>query len=172
MLLAPSLGEAPRAVAEKLGASLQARLGDRVEKVEVAGPGFLNLFLADAWYVGAVRDVLDTGERYGAGEQGERIQVEFVSANPTGPLTAASGRHAAFGDALARILELAGNTVEREYYFNDGGGQIRRLGESILARARGEEPPEDGYRGAYLRGRPADPGRRGQDPRRARRRRG
>ena len=82
--------------------------------------------------------------------QGERIQVEFVSANPTGPLTAASGRHAAFGDALARILELAGNTVEREYYFNDGGGQVRRLGESILARARGEEPPEDGYQGEYV----------------------
>ncbi|HYI19657.1 MAG TPA: arginine--tRNA ligase, partial [Solirubrobacteraceae bacterium] len=150
MLLAPALGEPPRAIAEKLGASLQARLGDRVERVEVAGPGFLNLFLSDTWYVGAVADVLGTGDRFGAGEQGERIQVEFVSANPTGPLTAASGRHAAFGDALARILELAGNTVEREYYFNDGGGQIRRLGESILARARGEAPPEDGYQGAYV----------------------
>ena len=80
----------------------------------------------------------------------ERIQVEFVSANPTGPLTAASGRHAAFGDALARILEFAGNTVEREYYFNDGGSQVLRLGQSILARARGEEPPEDGYQGEYV----------------------
>src|SRR5215207_846719 len=150
MLLAPVLGEPPRAIAEKLGVSLQAALGEHVEKVEVAGPGFLNLFLADAWYLAAVRGVLNAGDAFGAGEAGERIQVEFVSANPTGPLTAASGRHAAFGDALARILELAGNTVEREYYFNDGGGQIRRLGESILTRARGEEPPEDGYQGAYV----------------------
>ncbi|MET0769060.1 MAG: hypothetical protein ABW081_04070 [Solirubrobacteraceae bacterium] len=128
MLLAPLLGEPPRAIAEKLGASLQQALGDRVDKVEVAGPGFLNLFLSDAWYLAAVRRVLDAGERFGAGDRGERVQVEFVSANPTGPLTAASGRHAAFGDALARILELAGDTVEREYYFNDGGGQVRRLG--------------------------------------------
>ncbi len=150
MLLAPVLGEPPRAIAEKLGASLQEALGDRVEKVEVAGPGFLNLFLSDAWYLAAVTGVLDAGERFGAGDRGERVQVEFVSANPTGPLTAASGRHAAFGDALARILELAGDTVEREYYFNDGGGQVRRLGESILARARGEQPPEDGYQGEYV----------------------
>jgi arginyl-tRNA synthetase len=150
MLLAPLLGEPPRAIAEKLGASLQQSLGDRVDKVEVAGPGFLNLFLSDAWYLAAVRGVLDAGDRFGAGDRGERVQVEFVSANPTGPLTAASGRHAAFGDALARILELAGDTVEREYYFNDGGGQVRRLGESILARARGEEPPEDGYQGEYV----------------------
>jgi arginyl-tRNA synthetase len=150
MLLAPLLGEPPRAIAEKLGASLQQALGDRVDKVEVAGPGFLNLFLSDAWYLAAVRRVLDAGDRFGAGDRGERVQVEFVSANPTGPLTAASGRHAAFGDALARILELAGDTVEREYYFNDGGGQVRRLGESILARARGEEPPEDGYQGEYV----------------------
>jgi arginyl-tRNA synthetase len=150
MLLAPLMGEPPRAIAEKLGASLQRSLGDRVEKVEVAGPGFLNLFLSDAWYLAAVRGVLGAGDRFGAGDRGQRVQVEFVSANPTGPLTAASGRHAAFGDALARILELAGDTVEREYYFNDGGGQVRRLGESIRARARGEEPPEDGYQGEYV----------------------
>jgi arginyl-tRNA synthetase len=150
MLLAPTLGEPPRAVAERLGAALQERLAGRVEKVEVAGPGFLNLFLADAWYLAAVDDVLGAGDDFGRGSAGKRIQVEFVSANPTGPLTAASGRHAAFGDALARILELDGNTVEREYYFNDGGGQIQRLGQSILARARGEEPPEDGYQGEYV----------------------
>jgi arginyl-tRNA synthetase len=150
MLLAPALGEPPRAVAERLGATLQDRLGAHVDRVEIAGPGFLNLFLADAWYLAAVDGVLEAGDRFGAGTQGERIQVEFVSANPTGPLTAASGRHAAFGDALARILELAGNTVEREYYFNDSGGQIERLGRSILARARGEEPPEDGYQGDYV----------------------
>jgi arginyl-tRNA synthetase len=150
MLLAPSLGEPPRAVAERLGAALQERLADRVEKVEVAGPGFLNLFLSDTWYRAAVDDVLRAGDDFGRGSSSERIQIEFVSANPTGPLTAASGRHAAFGDALARILELDGNAVEREYYFNDGGGQIQRLGQSILARARGEEPPEDGYQGEYV----------------------
>ena len=149
MLLAPILGEPPRAVAEKLGAALQARV-DGVERVEVAGPGFLNLFLADGWYTGAVDGVLAAGDAYGRGDGGLAVQVEFVSANPTGPLTAASGRHAAFGDALARILELAGNEVQREYYFNDGGGQIQRLGASIQARARGEEPPEDGYQGAYV----------------------
>ena len=173
MLLAPVLGEPPRAIAEKLGASLQAQLGDRVEKVEVAGPGLPQpLPLRRLVRRARSREVLGAGDRYGAGEQGERIQVEFVSANPTGPLTAASGRHAAFGDALARILELAGNTVEREYYFNDGGGQVRRLGESILARARGEEPPEDGYQGAYVAEvAAADPRRRGEDARRARRRR-
>jgi len=150
LLLAPAMGESPRAIAERLGAALQERLGGRVEKVEVAGPGFLNLFLSDAWYLAAVDDVLAAGDAFGAATEGERIQVEFVSANPTGPLTAASGRHAAFGDALARILELAGNTVEREYYFNDSGGQVQRLGQSILARARGEEPPEDGYQGDYV----------------------
>ena len=152
MLLAPTLGEPPRAVAERLGAALQERLGARVEKVEVAGPGFLNLFLTDAWYLAAIDEVLAAGDAFGAivPADPERIQIEFVSANPTGPLTAASGRHAAFGDALARILELAGNTVEREYYFNDGGGQVQRLGDSILARARGEEPPEDGYQGEYV----------------------
>jgi arginyl-tRNA synthetase len=152
MLLAPSLGEPPRAIAERLGAALQERLGASVEKVEIAGPGFLNLFLTDAWYLAAVDEVLAAGDAFGAGTAArrERIQVEFVSANPTGPLTAASGRHAAFGDALARILELAGNKVDREYYFNDSGGQIERLGHSIHARALGEEPPEDGYRGEYV----------------------
>jgi arginyl-tRNA synthetase len=150
MLLAPTMGEPPRAVAERLGAALQDKLGAGIDRVEVAGPGFLNLFLTDAWYLSAVDGVLAAGDAFGAGSQGERIQVEFVSANPTGPLTAASGRHAAFGDALARLLELAGNTVEREYYVNDGGGQVQRLGESILARARGEEPAADGYQGEYV----------------------
>ena len=76
--------------------------------------------------------------------------VEFVSANPTGPLTAASGRHAAYGDALARLLELSGNSVTREYYFNDAGSQIDKLGASVRARARHEPVPEDGYQGDYV----------------------
>jgi len=134
MLIAPTLGQPPRAVAERLGAALCERLGVAVDRVEVAGPGFLNLFLTDAWYLAAVDAVLAAGDGFGAGTQSDRIQIEFVSANPTGPLTAASGRHAAFGDALARILELAGNAVDREYYFNDSGSQVRRLGQSILAR--------------------------------------
>jgi arginyl-tRNA synthetase len=118
----------------------------------VAGPGFLNLFLADAWFRQALGGALDAGDRYGGGfvQAPEKVQVEFVSANPTGPLTVASGRHAAWGDSLCRILEFAGHDVNREYYVNDHGSQVLRLGESIQARARGEEPPPDGYRGDYV----------------------
>jgi arginyl-tRNA synthetase len=152
MLLAPALKAPPREIAERLGEALSRRLGDRVERVEVAGPGFLNVFLADAWYTAAAAHVLAAGDAWGAGTAGERerVLIEFVSANPTGPLTAASGRHAAYGDALARLLELAGHEVSREYYFNDAGAQLIRLGESIRARARGERPPEDGYQGGYV----------------------
>jgi arginyl-tRNA synthetase len=167
MLLAPVLGEPPRAIAEQLAELLADRLGDRLDRVEVAGPGFLNLFLADAWYRDALRGVVDAGDEYGsaAGNVGERVLVEFVSANPTGPLTAAGGRHAAYGDALARILEFRGNQVEREYYINDHGSQIRKLGESIRARARGEDVPEGGYEGDYVRDLAAElPGAADGDP--------
>jgi arginyl-tRNA synthetase len=152
MLLAPVVGAPPRDVAGQVGAELGARLGDRLDRVEVAGPGFLNLFLSDGWHVAALADVLAAGDRFGAGapEDPERILVEFVSANPTGPLTAASGRHAAFGDALARLLAFAGHHVGREFYVNDAGSQVARLGASILARARGEDVPEDGYQGEYV----------------------
>jgi arginyl-tRNA synthetase len=152
MLLAPAMGAPPRAIAERLGEGLRERLGDGLDRVEVAGPGFLNVFLADAWHVAAVAQLLAAGDAWGGGgaEAAERINVEFVSANPTGPLTAASGRHAAYGDALARVLEFHGHDVDREYYFNDAGSQIRRLGESIRARARGEALPEDGYQGDYV----------------------
>jgi arginyl-tRNA synthetase len=152
MLLAPALKAPPREIAERLGEGLSARLGDQVERVEVAGPGFLNLFLSDAWYTGAAARILEADDAWGAGvaERPERVLVEFVSANPTGPLTAASGRHAAYGDGLARLLELAGHEVAREYYFNDAGSQLIKLGESIQARARGEEPPEGGYQGEYV----------------------
>jgi hypothetical protein len=127
-------------------------MGDHLDRVEVAGPGFLNVFLTDAWYVDAAARVLSAGDDYGAGapERPERVNVEFVSANPTGPLTAASGRHAAFGDSLARILEFAGHAVDREYYFNDSGTQVRKLGESIRARALGQAVPPDGYEGEYV----------------------
>src|SRR5919202_935043 len=152
LVLAPVVGEKPRDVAERLSDALRERLGESLARVEVAGPGFLNLWLADAWYAAAVDFVHAAGERFGAlqPDRPEKVDLEFVSANPTGPLTAASGRHAAYGDALGRILELAGHAVDREYYFNDEGGQIRRLAESIQARARGTDPPEDGYQGEYV----------------------
>jgi arginyl-tRNA synthetase len=149
MLLAPALGEQPRAVAERLGAALTETLGDDVERVEVAGPGFLNLFMSDAWYRRALAEMY-ADQQWGGGraEPAERVFVEFVSANPTGPITVGSARHAAFGDALARIFEFAGNEVKREYYVNDAGTQVLRFGEAIRARARGEEPEE--YLGDYV----------------------
>jgi arginyl-tRNA synthetase len=150
MLLAPSLGENPRALAERLGDKLGDRLGETVDRVEIAGPGFLNLFMADRWYLGTLAALLEAGDDYGAGTGGEHVNLEFVSANPTGPVTIASARHAAYGDSLARILDRVGHRVEREYYVNDAGSQVQRFGESIRARARGEEPPEDGYRGDYV----------------------
>ncbi len=150
LLLAPALGEQPRAVAERLGAVLEDRLGPQVDRVDVAGPGFLNLFMSDTWARAGVAGALAGGDAYGAGDGGERTNVEFVSANPTGPLTVAAGRHAAYGDSLCRILEFAGNEVEREYYVNDHGSQIQRFAASIRARAEGGDPPEDGYQGEYV----------------------
>jgi arginyl-tRNA synthetase len=152
MLLAPALKAPPRDVAERLGEGLSARLGDQVERVEVAGPGFLNLFLADAWYTAAAAHILAAGDAWGAGvaEQPERVLVEFVSANPTGPMHVGHARNAAYGDALARMLALAGHSVEREFYINDFGSQVLRFGESIQARARGEEISEGGYKGEYV----------------------
>ena len=151
MLLAPALGAPPREIAERLGAKLTERLGAAVDRVEVAGPGFLNVFLADAWYVEAARVMLNA-EDWGRGtpSKPERVIIEFVSANPTGPLTAASGRHAAYGDAIGRLLELSGHSVVREYYFNNAGSQVDRLGASVRARARHEPVPEDGYQGDYV----------------------
>ena len=152
MLLAPTMGGPPRQIAERLGEALGESLGRSVERVEVAGPGFLNLFMSDSWLCAGAAEALAARDDIGAGDPsaGERVNVEFVSANPTGPITVASGRHAAYGDSLCRILERAGHEVEREYYVNDFGGQVERFGASIKARARGEEPPEDGYQGDYV----------------------
>jgi arginyl-tRNA synthetase len=153
MLLAAPLRENPRDVAGRLAEQLGAQLGEgTVERIEVAGPGFVNLFLADGWYRGAMQSLAAAGERLGAVPAGspERILVEFVSANPTGPLHVGGGRHAAYGDSLVRLLEAAGHDVQREFYVNDAGGQIERFATSIAARMRGEEPPEDGYGGDYV----------------------
>jgi arginyl-tRNA synthetase len=152
LLLAPVLGGPPPQIAGQLATELRRRLGDGLARVEIAGPGFVNLFLSDAWHRRALQSVVTAGEQFGAGqvEPGERTLIEFVSANPTGPLVAASGRHAAYGDALARMLEHIGHTVSREYYFNDAGSQVRLLGESVRARALGADPPEGGYQGDYV----------------------
>ena len=152
MLLAPAMRKAPREIAEQLGVALSDVLKADLQRFEVAGPGFVNMFLSDDWYRRALRVVLAAGERFGAGgaPEARQVLVEFVSANPTGPLVAASGRHAAYGDALSRVLAHHGHQVWREYYFDDAGGQIERLGQSVLARARGEDPPEDGYQGGYV----------------------
>jgi arginyl-tRNA synthetase len=123
-----------------------------VEQAEAAPPGFVNLRVSDAWLVGALAEILEAGDSYGAGSaaEPERIQVEMVSANPTGPITVASARNGAYGDCVARLFELAGHAVEREFYYNDAGAQMDRFRESVEAARRGEEPPEDGYRGEYV----------------------
>ncbi|HEY7538104.1 MAG TPA: arginine--tRNA ligase [Gaiellaceae bacterium] len=143
----PKAGRPPRELAGELAAKV-AELPE-VERSEVAGPGFVNLWLADAFFVDAVAEI---GEDYGAGwaAERERVQVEMVSANPTGPITVASARNGAYGDSVARLLEFAGHSVEREYYYNDAGVQMERFRASVEAARRGEEPPEHGYRGAYI----------------------
>jgi arginyl-tRNA synthetase len=149
--LAPTRKRAPRDLAEELAGS--ARALPAVERAEVAGPGFLNLFLHDAWYGSALGEILQAGSGFGAGfaEPRERVQVEMVSANPTGPIVVSAARNGAIGDSLARLLSLAGHEVEREYYYNDAGAQMERFRASVEAVRRGEEPPEDGYRGEYVR---------------------
>ncbi|HEX4837952.1 MAG TPA: arginine--tRNA ligase [Solirubrobacteraceae bacterium] len=152
LLLAPAVGASPRELAQRLGDALAARLGEQLERYEVAGPGFVNLFLADSWHRAALAEVLAAGESFGRGGAlaPERIIVEFVSANPTGPMHVGHARNAAYGDALARVLAFHGHQVEREFYINDAGSQVLKLGESIRALARGEEIPEDGYHGDYV----------------------
>ncbi len=152
LLLAPRLGVPPRETAQRLGAELVELVGEEIEHFEVAGPGFVNLFMADRWLRRALAAMLQAGESYGAGgaRRGERILVEFVSANPTGPMHVGHARNAAYGDALARLLALHGHEVMREFYVNDAGSQVAKLGESILALANGKQVPEDGYKGEYV----------------------
>jgi arginyl-tRNA synthetase len=154
MLLAAPLGDNPRAVAERLRVELERDLGSSgsIERIEVAGPGFVNLFLSDSWYRRALAALVAAGESLGPAPTAspERVLTEFVSANPTGPLHVGGGRHAAYGDALVRLLEAVGHKVEREYYVNDAGAQIDRFAESIAARMTGAEPAEDGYAGEYV----------------------
>ncbi|HYA51454.1 MAG TPA: arginine--tRNA ligase, partial [Streptosporangiaceae bacterium] len=148
--LAKAAGRPPRQVAEILAARLDKVPG--VKSVDVAGPGFLNVVLDAAAAGELARTIVEAGERYGSTETlaDERVNVEFVSANPTGPLTLASARWAAVGDALARLIAATGADVAREYYFNDAGTQIDRFAQSLLARARGQQVPEDGYHGQYV----------------------
>jgi arginyl-tRNA synthetase len=152
LLLAPRLRASPREVAERLGAELQRMLGGSLARFEVAGPGFVNLFVTDDWLSGALAAALAAGERFGAPASagGERVLVEFVSANPTGPMHVGHARNAAYGDSLARMLEFRGEHVAREFYVNDAGSQVRIFGASVQALARGEQPPEDGYQGDYV----------------------
>ena len=148
--LAGARRKPPREIAAEIA---EAAAGlEAVERAEVAGPGFVNLFLRDEWFAAALAEILEDGDAYGAGAaaEPERVQVEMVSANPTGPLHVAHGRNGAYGDAVARLFDLAGHQVEREYYYNDSGGQMERFRASVDAARRGEEPPEDGYRGAYV----------------------
>jgi arginyl-tRNA synthetase len=152
MLLPKLVGAAPKAIAERLSVALREGLGDDLHEVEVAGPGFLNLRLSDAWLTRALRDVLDAGDAYGRGGTlaAEAVHLEFVSNNPTGPVHIGGARGAAFGSALANLLGFHGHRVHREYYVNDHGNQVELFGRSLQARARGEEPPEDGYQGEYV----------------------
>ncbi len=156
--LAPSRGRPPRELAEEIAAAALER--GLVAAAEPAGPGFVNLRVSDAWISESLAGVLEAGAAFGGGSAAtrERIQVEMVSANPTGPLTVGSARNGAFGDSVVRLLELAGHTVEREYYYNDAGTQIERFRESVEAFREGRDPPEDGYRGEYVRELAAGPG--------------
>ena len=148
--LAKPSGRPPREVAELLAARLREVEG--VDAVEVAGPGFLNLRLGQASLGQVARQVLAQGPAYGTNSSasGQDVNLEFVSANPTGPIHIGGVRWAAVGDALARLLEASGAKVTREYYFNDHGAQIDRFARSLLAAAKGEPAPEDGYGGAYV----------------------
>jgi arginyl-tRNA synthetase len=144
--LAGTRRQAPRELAAEFVAAAEA-LPD-VERAEIAGPGFVNVFLRDAWFVDALEELLRDDPWPSTGR---RVQVEMVSANPTGPIVVSAARNAAYGDSVARILAYAGNEVEREYYYNDAGRQIELFVESVRAARAGEPIPEGGYEGDYVR---------------------
>lgn len=152
LVLASAARMPPRELAKSIGEGLSQRLQGRLARFEVAGPGFLNLHLDDAWHRQALAAVLAAGGRFGADGAlpVEKILVEFVSANPTGPMHVGHARNAAYGDSLSRLLAFHGHQVEREFYVNDAGSQVRKLGESIQALARGGQVPKDGYQGDYV----------------------
>ncbi|TMK61454.1 MAG: arginine--tRNA ligase [Actinobacteria bacterium] len=152
--VASRIAASPLTVAETIVAALPPAAF--VRKVEVAGPGFINVFLTEGWLHDVLRRIAAEGAAYGTAPRIERrVQVEFVSANPTGPLHVGHARNAVLGDAIARLLDAAGWTVEREYYYNDAGGQMDRFGASVDASylshlGRPTEIPEDGYHGEYV----------------------
>ena len=149
--LAGARRQPPREIAAELAEAVTEL--EVVERAEPAGPGFVNVFLRDEWFASALAGILEDGDAYGGGGVAgqERVQVEMVSANPPGPILVSHARNGAYGDAVARLFELAGHAVEREYYYNDSGGQMDRFRASVEAVRRGEEPSEDGYHGAYVR---------------------
>lgn len=156
LMLAKTLGEKPRVVAERLVADLELPSG-LVRKTEIAGPGFINFFLAGEQVVGVLPAIISAGRTYGRSDVGgkQKVNVEFVSANPTGPLHVGHGRGAALGDGLAALLEWTGWQVTREFYVNDAGTQIDKMARSLWARVqqaagRDAEIPEGGYHGEYL----------------------
>jgi arginyl-tRNA synthetase len=152
LTLAKPVGRPPREIAESIVGYLQDQ--PEVERVEVAGPGFINFYLSHGALEAIVRDTVSQGPAWGRSTSADgavrRANVEFVSANPTGPLHVGHGRQAALGDAIGALLEAIGWHVTREYYFNDAGGQMERFGASVAAAMRGGQPPEDGYHGAYI----------------------
>ena len=155
MVLAKRAGMAPRELATQLIAALPDN--NIFERCDIAGPGFINFFVNQSRQTGIVRTIIEAGDRYGRSETGagQKVQVEFVSANPTGPLHVGHGRGAAIGDSLGRLLEATGWTVQREFYYNDAGQQINNLALSVQARAQGKGPthkdwPTDGYQGGYI----------------------
>lgn len=150
MQLAAKFGMSPRAFAELLSPELQAL--DGVSKVDIAGPGFINITFSAAAAGEAAKAIVEAGASFGRGTDmaGIKLNLEFVSANPTGPIHLGGTRWAAVGDSLARVLQAQGAEVTREYYFNDHGAQIDRFARSLMAAAKGEETPEDGYAGAYI----------------------
>ena len=157
LTLAKKLGRAPRQIADELAASID-RDAAGVASVDVAGPGFINFRLAGDLLAQGLAAIVAGGEHYGKSDdgKGQRVAVEFVSANPTGPLHIGHGRQAALGDAVSELLAWAGWSVHREFYYNDAGEQIMRLARSVWSRYQQEVGnhvafPEDGYHGDYVR---------------------